>query len=102
MTQPTTTHNHRFFASIYDRMSRSRGFRQQMDPSRQQLTAAARGVVLEVGAGGGQNFAFYDPAITERVEAVEPNAHMLRRAEAAARTARVPIHLTAAPVEHLP
>ncbi len=73
-----------------------------MDPFRQELARAARGVVLEVGAGGGQNFGFYDPAVTERVEAVEPNAHMLRRAREAAKTARVPITLTQAPAEHLP
>ena len=96
------THDHRFFAACYDCLSRTRGFRAMMDPSRQQLARLARGVVLEVGAGGGQNFGFYDPAITERVEAVEPNAHMLRRATIAAQSARVPIHLTPAPAEHLP
>lgn len=102
MAQPTENHDYRFFASVYDRTSRTRGFRNQMDPSRQRLTGLARGVMLEVGAGGGQNFGFYDPTITERVEAVEPNAHMLRRAEVAVKNARVPIHLTAAPAEHLP
>lgn len=96
------THNHRFFAACYEWCSRTRGFRAMMDPSRQRLAHLARGVVLEVGAGGGQNFGFYDPAITERVEAVEPNSHMLRRATIAAQSARVPIHLTPSPAEHLP
>lgn len=102
ITSSTPRHDYRSFAACYDRMSRSRSFRKMTDPARQQLTQLARGVVLEVGAGGGQNFGFYEPAITERVEAIEPNAHMLRRAEVAAQSARVPIHLTAAPAEALP
>ncbi len=102
MATQQTRHDDRFFAACYSRIARSRAFRRQMDPFRRALTQAARGVVLEVGAGGGQNFAFYDPAITTRVAAVEPNAHMLRRAEVAAQAARVPIQLTQAPAEDLP
>ena len=97
-----TQHDDRLFAAIYSRCSRSGAFRKQMDPWRRELAQAARGVVLEIGAGGGQNFGFYDPTVTTRVEAVEPNAHMLRRAQAAAQAARVPITLTQAPAEHLP
>jgi ubiquinone/menaquinone biosynthesis C-methylase UbiE len=96
------SHDDRFFAACYSRISQSRAFRKQFDPYRRELTQAACGLVLEVGAGGGQNFGFYDPAITARVEAVEPNAYMLARAREAAETARVPIHLTAAPAEELP
>jgi ubiquinone/menaquinone biosynthesis C-methylase UbiE len=102
MASNLSSHDNRFFAACYSRIAQTRAFRRQMDPFRQELARAARGVVLEVGAGGGQNFAFYDPAITTRVEAVEPNAHMLRRARVAAQAARVPIHLTQAPAEQLP
>lgn len=77
-------------------------FRQMTDPGRAQLAQAARGVVLEIGAGGGQNFGFYDPAITERVEAIEPNEYMRQRAARAIQAARIPIHLTDAPAEALP
>lgn len=98
----STAHDDRWFAAIYSRISRSGSFRREMDPWRQKLLHQARGVVLEVGAGGGQNFALYDPAITERVEAVEPNSHMRRQAEVAAQSARVPIHLTHATAEKLP
>lgn len=102
MNTKSSTHDDRFFAACYSRISQSRAFRRQFDPFRRELTQAAQGVVLEVGAGGGQNFSFYDPAITTRVEAVEPNAYMLARARQAAAEARVPIHLTAAPAEQLP
>ena len=59
-------------------------------------------MTLEVGAGGGPNFAYYDPALVERVEATEPDANMLRYAREQAAQARVPITLTQAPAEALP
>jgi ubiquinone/menaquinone biosynthesis C-methylase UbiE len=102
MGTATKSHDDRFFAACYSRISQSRAFQRQFDPFRRELTQAARGVVLEVGAGGGQNFGFYDPNITTRVEAVEPNAYMLARAQEAAAKARVSIHLTSAPAEQLP
>ena len=98
----TRSFDNAWFARIYTRASRTQGFRAMNDPFRAQLAQLAHGEVLEVGAGGGQNFAFYDPAITTRVEAIEPNAHMLRVAQVAAPAARVPIHLQAAPAEDLP
>ncbi len=101
MTTPTTI-DHPFFSAIYGVISRTGAFRRMMDPWRTQLTALAPGDVLEVGAGGGQNFAFYDPAVTTSVEATEPSRSMMRLAEKAAATARVPVHLTPAMAEHLP
>jgi SAM-dependent methyltransferase len=104
-TIPMTTSaniDHPFFSAVYGMVSRTGGFRRQMDPWRKQLAALASGAVLEVGAGGGQNFVFYDPAVTASVEATEPSRTMLRAAEKAAATARVPIHLTPAMAEQLP
>ncbi|HLX56948.1 MAG TPA: class I SAM-dependent methyltransferase [Ktedonobacteraceae bacterium] len=72
------------------------------DPLRHEIIGQAQGVVLEVGAGGGQNFPFYDPARVERVEAVEPDEAMLVEARRAFSIAPVPITLTSAPVESLP
>lgn len=94
--------DYRAFAWFYRRISRSSTFRKEMDPWRQKLAQAATGTVLEIGAGGGQNFAFYDPAITSSVEAVEPNRHMLAQAKNALSSAKVPIHLQEAAVESLP
>lgn len=95
-------HDNRLFAAMYDRCARSAYFQHDIDPWRARLAEQARGTVLEIGAGGGQNFTFYDPAVTERVVATEPNAFMRRRALTAIASARVPIELIAAPAEALP
>lgn len=73
-----------------------------MWPLRKEIIAQAQGIVLEVGAGTGLNFALYDPERVERVEAVEPDTAMIRYARERIKTARVPITLTQAPVEALP
>jgi len=73
-----------------------------MEPLRKEIIGQANGVVLEIGAGNGLNFAFYNPEQVERVEAVEPDSAMLRYARERLNTARVPITLTQAPVEALP
>ncbi len=73
-----------------------------MNPLRKEVIDQARGVVLEIGAGNGLNFAFYDPGRVERVEAIEPDSAMLRFARERAAQARVPVNLTQAPVENLP
>lgn len=97
-----SNHDHRCFAAYYNRVAGIRLFRGSMDRARLLLTQQANGAVLEVGAGGGQNFGFYDPVVTQRVEAIEPNRHMLSRAKSALRAARVPIQLTQAAAECLP
>ena len=73
-----------------------------MDPLRKEIIDQASGLVLEIGAGTGLNFAFYQPERVERVEAVEPDDAMLRYARERLSTARVPVELTQAPAEALP
>jgi len=90
------------FAAFYNWMMDQPLVRRQFDPLRREIVGQAQGVVLEVGAGGGQNFPFYDPARTTRVEAVEPDEAMLVEARRALSAAPVPIALTRAPVEALP
>ncbi len=87
-----------FYNWLMDRPLVRRGF----DPLRREIVGQAHGVVLEVGAGGGQNFPFYDPARVVRVEAVEPDESMLVEAGRRLTAAPVPITLTRAPVEALP
>jgi ubiquinone/menaquinone biosynthesis C-methylase UbiE len=94
--------SHRFFANFYERMSRSSGEQSFMNPLRKEVTGQAYGLVLEVGAGNGLNFAFYEPGRIERVEAIEPDSAMLRYARERAAAARVPVNLTQAAVENLP
>lgn len=93
--------DHPIFASLWEHVI-SRGLRPMMDPLRAEIAAQARGVVLEVGAGNGLNFALYDPKQVQRVEATEPNAYMLRHARSRAGTAPVRVTLTQAPAEALP
>src|SRR5947209_2747993 len=90
--QPGTT-NHRFFARTYERLSRSKSEQKFMNPLREEAVGQMRGVVLEVGAGTGLNFAFYEPERVERVEAVEPDTAMLEYAREQVKAARVPISL---------
>ena len=46
---------------------------------RRKLIPQASGVVLEIGAGGGRNFALYDREKVSRLIALEPEAGMIRR-----------------------
>ncbi|MBF6599505.1 MAG: class I SAM-dependent methyltransferase [Dehalococcoidia bacterium] len=91
---------HRWFAATYALQTRftERG---RMLEARRRLLAGLRGDVLEIGAGTGANFAHYPPEA--RVIAIEPDPHMLRRAQAtlAALPARN-IDVRLAPAEHLP
>jgi ubiquinone/menaquinone biosynthesis C-methylase UbiE len=107
--QPKTTEpvqsdhpSQRRFAKSYERMSRSESEQKFMQPLRTEMVGQAHGVVLEIGAGNGLNFAFYNPATVERVEATEPSSAMLSYARTRATAARVPINLTQTSVESLP
>ncbi len=100
--EQATTTNHSIFAALYERLSRSKPEQSFMWPLRKEIIAQAQGIVLEIGAGTGLNFALYDPGNVERVEALEPDTAMLRYARERLKTARVPITLTQAPVEALP
>jgi ubiquinone/menaquinone biosynthesis C-methylase UbiE len=90
------------FAAFYNWMMEKPLVRRQFDLLRRETAGQAHGIVLEVGAGGGQNFPFYDPTRIVRVEAVEPDEAMLVEARRALSVAPVPITLTRAPVEALP
>ena len=90
------------FAAFYNRMMGRPLVRRMLDPLRREIVGQAHGIVLEVGAGGGQNFPFYDPARVERVEAVEPDEAMLVEARRSLSATPVSITLTCAPVEALP
>ncbi|SRR5712692_2495006 len=90
------------FAAFYNRMMDQPLVRRGFDPLRREIVGQALGVVLEVGAGGGQNFPFYDPTRVVRLEAVEPDEAMLVEARRRLAAAPVSITLTRAPVEALP
>src|SRR6266566_2794615 len=90
------------FTAFYNWMMDQPLVRRGFDPLRREIVGQAQGVVLEVGAGGGQNFPFYDPSRVVRMEAVEPDEAMLVVARRALSAVPIPITLTRAPVEALP
>lgn len=49
---------------------------------RRKIVPQAVGVVLEIGAGGGRNFAHYDAAKISRLIALEPDPAMVKRGQA--------------------
>ena len=100
--KPIPATSHRLFASYYERTSESASEKTYMEPLRREIVGQAKGVVLEVGAGNGLNFAFYDLKCVESVEATEPDSAMLKYAEKRATAAPVPVTLTQASVEQLP
>ena len=93
---------HPRFAAFYEWFARLGQQRRLIDPLREASAGQAYGLVVEVGAGNGLNFSWYDPARVERVEATEPDSAMLAYARERARQAAVPIVLTQASVEALP
>ncbi|WP_052890951.1 class I SAM-dependent methyltransferase [Thermogemmatispora carboxidivorans] len=92
--------HHPLFAAVYERLSRAGGAWEKA--LRREIVGAAQGHVLEVGAGTGLNFAYYDPRRVERIEAVEPDPAMLRYARRRQGEALVPLQLHQARVEDLP
>src|SRR5258706_2266792 len=90
------------FATFYNWLMDQPLVRRGFDPLRRETVSQAQGIVLEVGAGGGQNFPFYEKSHVVRVEAVEPDETMLVHARQSLAAALVPIHLIQAPVEALP
>jgi ubiquinone/menaquinone biosynthesis C-methylase UbiE len=58
---------------------------------RETIIPLAHGTVLEIGAGAGANFVYYDRAKVGRLYALEPNPGMLRRA--ATRQDQVPLDI---------
>ena len=65
------------FAAFYNWLMGQSLVRQMLDPLRHETAGQAHGLVLEVGAGGGQNFPFYEQSRVVLVEAVEPDETML-------------------------
>lgn len=90
----------RMFAALYER-----GMRETEDAGlrerRRQLLSAARGRVLELGAGTGLNLDHYPPGVTELV-LTEPSPHMAERLRRRAERSGRLIEVIEAPAERLP
>ena len=68
---------------------------------RADALAAARGRVIEIGFGSGQNLAHY-PANVESIVAIEPNEGMHDRAVPRIRASRIPVDMRVGHAESLP
>ncbi len=92
---------HKWFASVYDRMmaGEEKGFLKYV---RSHIVGGARGRVLEVGAGTGANFPYYEAGDAKTVVATEPDPYMMARARKKLEQLRIPIELQRAPAEGLP
>jgi ubiquinone/menaquinone biosynthesis C-methylase UbiE len=89
------------FARIYSKFAAPALARAGITEYRRRLVGELAGEVLEVGAGNGMNLPYYPPAVT-RLVAVEPEPRLRALAEQAARTAPVPVEVSAARGERLP
>lgn len=94
--------DHPGFSRLFEWLASSPMGRSTFDGLRRRTAGAAEDLVLEVGAGAGHNFAFYDPARVTSVQAIEPDATMLEYARKRASLVSVPISLAQAPAESLP
>ncbi len=91
---------HKWFAAIYDRMM-ARPERSFMRRIREEIVGGAKGRVLEVGAGTGASFPYYNDQ-AEEVVATEPDPYMLERARRRAEDLGRSIELRQASAEELP
>lgn len=91
---------HKWFAFLYDPLIAS-GERSYMRRVREEIMGGARGRVLELGAGTGLSFSYYN-SHAERIVATDPDAHMLQRARRRLKDAVRPIELQQAWAEELP
>lgn len=69
---------------------------------RARLVTMAKGLVLDVGAGSGHNFPYYDPARVEKVFALEPSEGMRKLARKREQDAQFPIEWLDLPGEQIP
>lgn len=100
-TTPPPGRGHRWFAATYDIVNRW-AERRLLGALRRRIVGAASGRVLEIGAGTGANFPYYDATRVTRMIATEPDPSMLERAARRTRQLRLPISLVQSAAESLP
>jgi ubiquinone/menaquinone biosynthesis C-methylase UbiE len=93
------TVSHPLFARLYARLSGR--MERELWRYRKELIPGLTGKVVEVGAGDGRNFSYYDEA-TDEVFAVEPEPYLRSVAEDRASDAGCPIKLVDGTAESLP
>lgn len=96
-----TTKGHPWFAATYDFVMRG-GERRVLGELRPLIVGGAAGRILEIGAGTGASFPYYNREAVEKIVATEPDPHMLRRAQRRAAALGLVIEFHQAPAEALP
>jgi ubiquinone/menaquinone biosynthesis C-methylase UbiE len=96
-----TNVHHPIFSRFYTRLSRGAETKLGVEEHRKELLAGLGGVVIEVGAGNGLNFAQY-PATVAEVIAVEPEPHLRKLALVAAAAAPVAVEVMDGIASRLP
>jgi len=89
----------RFFAAMYDRMSKATE-EAGLGAHREALLSQASGRVLEIGAGTGRNLPYYGESV--ELTLVEPSDPMARRLERRLEEHPRPVTVVRAPAEALP
>jgi len=91
------------FAAIYDPAT-ALVERTLLRPHREYLVANLDGTVLDLGAGTGAMFPYFDSVATESAtfHAIEPDPHMRQQAREKADAQATPIRIESAPAEALP
>jgi len=69
---------------------------------RKRIIGQAEGVVLEIGAGSGANFAHYEPTRVSKLYALEPNPGMIRLAERQRLRTKLDVEYLDLPGERIP
>lgn len=92
---------HRWYAATYDLLNRPME-RRVLSRLRPLVAGRATGQVLEIGAGTGANFPYYNRETVKRIVATEPDPFMLRRAQKRAAELELNIELHQCPAEALP
>jgi ubiquinone/menaquinone biosynthesis C-methylase UbiE len=87
---------------IYPQLVHLLGNPEPIRDIRERIVPLARGTVLEIGAGSGVNFVYYDPARVQKVYALEPNRGMLRLAEQQRRRTALDVTFLDLPGERIP
>jgi ubiquinone/menaquinone biosynthesis C-methylase UbiE len=90
---------HKWFAAIYDKMLASEE-KKFLGAIRAEMLKDVTSNVLEIGAGTGANFQYYQPGA--HVTAIEPDPYMLQRAQKRASEASAEIELRQVGAEELP
>jgi ubiquinone/menaquinone biosynthesis C-methylase UbiE len=98
-TPANPSKGHRLFAAFYERQS-VKADKTRAGPRRARLVGDLRGTVLEIGAGNGLNLAYYRNV--DRLVALEPDPHMLKRLRRRAQSISYLLEIVEISAENLP